>query len=116
MNLSAYGTTLNKHLVKKQNLSQEDVDVILSLHKDKFFLFKQFNDIPTLSETEVHELILEIEDLEFFMQEAWGFEQNRDYHTHWMDVPFCSCSNIYQPFGQPKIYDSECIVHKEGFR
>lgn len=116
MNLSGYGMDLNPHLVKKQNLSQDDVNKVLRLHKDKFFLFQQFNDVPTLSVDEVHELVLEVEDLEFFMQEAWGFPQSRDHHTHWMEVPFCSCSNNHQPFGGAKRYDPECIVHVEGHR
>ncbi len=114
MNLSKYGIDLNKHLVKKQNRTQEDVDYILELHKEKYFLFQQFNSIPTLSELEIKELVLEVEDLEFFMQKAWGFKEDRDFHTHWMNVPFCSCSNTHQTFGGPKLYLPDCIVHHDS--
>ena len=107
---------LNPHLLRQQNIDEKQKEVIVKLHLDKEALFKEFEDYEKLSNEEIHELILEVEDLEFFMQDAWGFPQNKDFHTHWRDVPHCTCSIHFQPFGKGKHYDDSCPIHTKARR
>lgn len=51
---------------------------------------------------------------EFEMQKIWGFELNRNYHTHWLRPRCCSCPKTENKllFGKGYIIDSNCKIHK----
>lgn len=82
---------LNSRLVEKQGLDQERVDVIKDLHIEKddiFELMKNTDDVKKLKE-----LAFSVENLEFQLQAAWKFPQDRNYHR-WWEVPKCKCPSM----------------------
>jgi hypothetical protein len=79
---------LNERLVNKQGLDQERVDIIKALHVEKLTLFDKMRE--TDDPTTLKELANSYEDIEFMMQEAWGFPKDRNYHR-WWEVPKCQC-------------------------
>lgn len=103
---------LNGKLVEKQGLDQDRVNILKALHQEMHNVKKEFE--KTDDPVELHELALTVEGLEFMMQEAWGFEKNRDYHTHWIDVPKCTCPKMdnKENYGTKyRIIRDDCPVH-----
>ena len=77
---------LNKDLVKKQNLSVEDVEALEKLHKE-------LDDVVNNPHNYTNPVAL-IEDIEFQMQRLWKFGENRDMHTHWLRIKDCTCNRL----------------------
>lgn len=51
---------------------------------------------------------------EYFMQEAWGFDRNSDFHKYWFTMPNCSCPTMdnEEMIGTKyRITSMECIIH-----
>lgn len=67
------GGMLNPDLVKQQNLTLMDIRRIVALHGEKDRVMR-----------ECHERIKQIE---FQMQDAWGFGRDETRHTHRFNVP-----------------------------
>jgi hypothetical protein len=55
-----------------------------------------------------------IEDLEFKLQAAWGFSQDKNYHTRWNKIKGCTCPTMdnRERIGTPyRIHDTSCKWH-----
>lgn len=56
-----------------------------------------------------------LEELEFDMQEAWGFDKNSKKHTWWLKPKSCTCPKLdnVDPayFGNGKIIVEDCPIH-----
>ena len=81
---------LNQKLVKQQNLSPKDIDLLQDLHKEMQIL----KDKPLSEITDIPEYIAQIENLEYAMQDAWKFTRDKTYHTHWFTDPKCLCPKL----------------------
>ena len=104
---------LNIHLIAKQGILPDDIDILLSLHKDRLEL------LDTMREAEVEDLAAlalcrdEHERLQFSLQIAWGFEPNADHHP-WYDLPHCACPKLdnYDVRGLKYGYiNQDCPLH-----
>jgi hypothetical protein len=102
---------LNTHLIKKQKLTSKDVEGLNQLHASRLELFQEFKKAKTLNEQEIQELVLELEDLEFNMQWVWKFNEDKNFHTWWHEVPNCSCESYMNLFGRPRVINNKCIIH-----
>ncbi len=109
---------LNPRFIEKQKCTEEDIDKIVDLHlrldqvkksmealdpEDGIFAVGEIQDYGKL-----------VEEFEFALQEAWGFEKSADHHSHWYDVPHCSCPKMdnRDNWGTPyRIMNVSCIVH-----
>jgi hypothetical protein len=107
---------LNSSLVKEQKLSQQKITKLLKLHflqaaaKDLMDHVENVKMLPKLAAV--------IEDLNFQMQELWGFNRDADFH-HWYEVPRCTCPKMDNKdrFGtNQRIYSSECPVHNKKLK
>ena len=103
-------TYINPYLVKKQNLSKNQVDKIIQLHIQRIALEEGFNvshydgqkyfDAWTQNQNE--------------LQEAWGFDVNQNYHRFW-SMKGCSCPRIDNEDAYPTgyyVFSGGCDVHK----
>lgn len=56
-----------------------------------------------------------LEDLEYQMQEVWGFERNANYHTWWLKPKHCKCPKMDNTdpcyYGRGKIITEDCPLH-----
>jgi len=55
-----------------------------------------------------------IEEIEFLMQRAWGFEEDAAFHTWWYQAPHCTCPPIdnAERFGSKnKVIRQDCPLH-----
>ena len=107
------GVELNPLLVKQQKLNQTDIDNILQLYDERVELFEKFVFADILPKSFVQEMILELEDLEYLMQAHWNFKQDSNYHTWWCQIPGCTCNQLEQRDGQPKVFNETCKFHSK---
>lgn len=85
---------LNSNLIKKQDLNEDQIDKIADLHA---FLEETMNKMDALKDgdvIELRELRDEVERLEFALQDAWGFPQDKNFHSWWYRVPHCRCPKL----------------------
>lgn len=98
---------LNKALIEKQKLTQEDVELLKYLHEAMKHIVSNPDDYGNPVE--------KIEKLEYEMQKAWKFKEDRDFHTHWMRIKGCTCNarlDNMERIGTPyRIIDAACMWH-----
>lgn len=101
---------LNPHLVTKQGLTEQEVEVIKGLHLIRLSIEYQmdlarYEDLKFLGEQ--HRLnALEL-------QKAWKFPENPNYYKFWL-VPGCICAKLDNDDAYPTGYYSittSCPVH-----
>ena len=108
---------LNPHLAIRQGISVQDVAVIIKLHHYLNEIINlsngtDINDTKTLGAIGRH-----VQDIEFAMQDFWGFGRSSAHHTHWGKIKHCSClKNNTSPYldanwGKEKSRSSNCPVH-----
>lgn len=88
---------LNQHLIERQGLAQCEVEEIKHLHEIKDTLFDNIRDLnPNIPEEleMIRHAAVELRDIEFAMQRAWRFDENADFHSHWLYIPHCRCPKM----------------------
>ena len=111
---------LNSKLVEKQQLSEEDIKELINLHEVRETLFSLAGQLSP-DDYEEDRMILRtyavlLESLEYNMQRVWKFEQNRNFHSWWYQMPHCSCPHLdnVDRFGtDQRVYLTSCPVHGE---
>ena len=89
--------SLNPELIRKQGLDEKGIDKVADLHADLDDVFERMKALDPSNETELIELRAYadlVEKIEFALQDAWGFPQNRDFHSWWFKVPHCRCPKM----------------------
>lgn len=89
---------LNPYLIEQQGLDEIDVLTVEALHAERERLFETIErDVDMLSIETCVDLGLnvtwvnQLEDIEFALQRAWGFDEKRAKHTWWFMIPHCTC-------------------------
>jgi hypothetical protein len=84
-------TLLNQNLVKRQGIDDVGLDIIKSLHNQKFSYLEKMEG--TDDPEKLKELAQKIEEVEFRLQKEWKFPLSKNYHR-WFDVPKCTCPKL----------------------
>lgn len=103
---------LNSRLVEQQNLTEEKINILKNLHIGMHETKEKMKE--TDDKSALRELAFTVENLEFMMQEAWGFPKDRNYHSHWLEVPKCTCPKMdnRENYGTKyRVIDGKCPVH-----
>ena len=79
-------TVLNPYLVISQDLCRVDIAILHELHAKKDVIFEKAE-----SNQDIDALVIELRDLEFKMQEVWGFTVTEDRHTWKYLMPNSPC-------------------------
>ena len=107
---------LNPHLVKKQDLSADQVREIIDLHTEMDALIGRCRVLDaeeTLLLGDMQNVGQVIEALEFKMQYTWGFTQDSTMHTHWKRIPQCLCdANVKSAMQAARLPHEDCPVHQ----
>lgn len=109
----ASGITLyvNPFLIQKRGVSDENLTLILHAHYYKSQLYQEMEEFD--SPPDLKEYARKIEEVEYYLQELWGFPKNNAYHKFW-EVPHCSCGSLdnKDAYGTGfRHYSSVCPVH-----
>lgn len=83
---------LNWELAQEKKLSWPQMQEIIQLHLNRVDIFKRMK--RTKSIKKLVQLAAEVEQLENKLQEAWGFNVDRVYHTWWRKIPGCICNSV----------------------
>ena len=105
---------LNPFLVKKQGLTQTDIDLVTCEHARKDVLFQIMEALdPEVDTEELHECVGILEEIEFAMQRAWKFEKDADRHSWWYRAPHCRCPRMdnSDPLMPNRITRQDCPLH-----
>jgi hypothetical protein len=106
-----YNTFLNLSLLEKN----DKLDNLKELKKVYVKLFKIFEKMElTDDRIKLFNYNLSIEELEYQMQELWGFEKNRNMHRYWVECPKCTCpklDNLQSRGSIYRIYNCDCLIH-----
>jgi len=87
---------LNPKLLEQQERSPRQIEKIVKLHTKRWCLLDNIGRLNPKVYTR------KLEKLEFALQKAWGFVQDRDYHSKWYGTTGCSCSRLNDKFsGHP---------------
>lgn len=86
-----YRVKLNPNFLRKQNIDEAGEKVILELHE----LRLNIDDKMKSEDDPVKLKILDKEytEIEFKLQDAWGFPRNAHYHRFW-NRPKCTCPKM----------------------
>ena len=110
---------LNNKLIAKQGLDEKDVRTLEGLHESMNQIVSMLNSLEWNEENkeQIFQLTKSIELLEFSMQKAWGFSEDKNYHTHWLRIKFCSCPRLDNKdifyYGRGLIHSGSCVIHGE---
>ncbi len=88
---------------------------IIDIHIDRHKLLEEYRATDVTDKARFIELNERMVQIEYRLQDAWGFELNADYHSHWFQVPQCTCPSLdnMDRVGSPIRYISQsCPVHR----
>lgn len=83
---------LNEKLFKKQNLTETDREALEELYSQLEVLIDQSKD--NLSDEEYKRIGSSVETIEFALQRTWGFDEDSNFHRHYMKLDECSCGSM----------------------
>ena len=102
---------LNSSLILKQGLDVSELRQLKALHAEKLKYFDMMRE--TDDREKLREYAHEVECIEFEMQKAWRFPQDRNFHE-WYRVPKCTCPNMDNADWRGtdrRIISLDCPVH-----
>lgn len=101
-------------LIKKHGLDEACVQRIALLNMEISFFKNQMRQ--EANQEMLREYNSHINNLQFELQEAWGFSRNRNFHKFWA-VPKCTCPREYNEKRYPRggyKTNRKCVIHGEG--
>lgn len=110
---------LNKSLVERQELSEDDIEELQHLHSTREDLFRLAGNLDLTKETDVATIRVYatlLEALEYDMQRVWKFDQNPHYHSWWYKMPHCKCPTMDNDDlmgSEYRICNTDCKIHTE---
>jgi hypothetical protein len=87
---------VNPQLIAKMKVSLANLECIKALHLRRYHIF---DEMRTLDEESMgykkiaRPMLKELTQIEFDLQEAWGFPKDSNFHRFW-DIPGCTCPTI----------------------
>ena len=104
--------TLNKKLIKIKKVSKDNIEALRLSHVSLYTVKEEMS--KTDDTIELKKLARQVEKIEYFQQELWGYKKNSNYH-YWWKVPKCTCGGMDNMDSYGTKYrhiDSRCLVHK----
>lgn len=103
------GIMLNKRLLDRQN-AWEELDTLKALHKEKLEIYEKMDNTDCPAALVVFDK--QLNEIEFKLQDAWGFERNANFFRIW-ERPKCTCPKMDNedryPYGH--IISGGCVLH-----
>lgn len=102
---------INKHLIVQRNIQDEQLKRIVELHELKLEIY----DSISSEEQKLNLYADKLTDVEYQLQDAWGFPRDRNYHRFWESCKSCPVmdNEDRHPHG-PYIVNVSCPLHGGG--
>lgn len=104
---------INRRLAIQMNLTLEQISIIEELHIKRDELFSKMASID--NKEELKEMDKKCREIEFALQDAWGFEREDRFHKFWIR-PHCRCPKLDNEDRYPTGYyimSDACPLHGE---
>ena len=101
---------LNSSLVCKQGV-YDNLENIKKIHYEKSVIHDIMENTDDVGELRLYSYLLT--ELEFELQELWGFPRDSKYHRFW-NIPKCTCPKMDNEDFYPSKHcymDLECPIH-----
>lgn len=103
---------LSTRLALKKSLTSSGLKILKDIHRKRFRLFEKIEaeDDPIL----LRILANKIDDIEYELQDAWGFDRDKKYHSWWFKLPKCKCpvmDNMDNVGTNYNIISGNCPLH-----
>ena len=105
---------LNEKLLKQQKVTDKQKENLYKLYKELQMLFEQAKTLEPYEKEQHRTLALELENLEYELQDNWNFPRSKAHHTYWNQLHGCECAYIdnKERFGiNEKIITLSCPYH-----
>lgn len=105
--------TLNKALVSRQKLTEDDVEKLKELHVQRMDIEASMR--RSRSPKTLKKLFAEWTENQFALQRTWKFPEDANFHRFW-EVPKCTCPEFdnRDALGTPyRVINRSCPVHGE---
>lgn len=106
---------ISPNLVATQGLKIFEIVKIKCIHGLRLQLFDYMETLnPTTDKATLKVCAEIVEAIEFGLQKAWHFSDNRNYHSWWCQVPHCKCPRLdnQDRIGtDQRIINETCPVH-----
>lgn len=103
--------SLNSQLIEQQKINDEELNKIKELHIQRL----KIEDAFSLGQLSADDYIEAWEMNQFYLQSAWKFPLNKNFHMFWT-MKECSCGSHQNTRNYPNgpyIYSPTCEVHKK---
>ena len=104
---------LNQNLIARNGVSIAAQLELCALYDKLEALIEEGN--ATSSVEENRRIADEIEQLEFKLQELWGFDRSQMHHRYWSQLNMCLCNansmDNLDDFGYRRIIRMDCPIH-----
>jgi len=108
--------TINKELVKKQGVSKQDISKINRLHEIRDDYIARMKKLNPKKEQYLLRLFSSfITEINYQLQELWGFDRNKNYHRDWY-LPHCICPKMDNDdmYGTDyQVITDKCPIHTQ---
>lgn len=100
---------INKFLLRRQDC-EENRETILELHELKLAIYSMIEE--TDNREELRDLALDLQEVEFCLQEMWKFEKDAKFHRFW-EYPKCTCPKMDNEDWYPhrQVISMDCPLH-----
>lgn len=105
---------LNSALIESRNISVDDVKRIKDLHVSRIINRDEMAKLDPVNDRDaLRQLTALNEELEYFLQDAWGFPRDNSFH-YWYELPHCTCpklDNMDMKGSGQRIISVTCPLH-----
>lgn len=107
---------LNDHLIQSQQISDEDIEEIIKLHRIRYSIEEEMSSLdPVKDGNDLRILFRDWMTNEYNLQKAWNFPSNSYYYRDYT-VPHCTCpvlDNDDRLGTDERIVTEGCIYHSK---
>ena len=101
---------INSRLVRRQKVSDENLEKIKELHVQKHLVLMKMKKLKT--KKSLREQAAKITEIEFALQEAWGFPKDINYHRFWDVCGHCPQMDNEDAYGTGyNVINLDCPIH-----
>lgn len=83
---------INEQLAESRGISAENKEEIIRAHRLLQLINENIGDY--VSEIGYKRVAQMVEDLDYRLQELWGFPLDKAYHTYWYQINGCTCPKM----------------------
>jgi hypothetical protein len=105
---------LNQKWIKDKVIDSDGIAKLQEIHAKRIDLFNRIEKETDI--VKLHEMAQEIDEIDFELQDGWGFGRDKRYHTWWYRLPKCTCpkmDNKDRIGTDLRIISLDCPLHGE---